>query len=186
MASTGDGVQTAFEDDLRRLTIDGLRQQWRNLSGRSAAPALTRALLIRLIAYHQQAVRHGGLSGETERLLTKIAAKDAIDRISAASASSSLTVTEAARTTGTDRRYPPGTILVREWQGRLHRVAVLKDGFAWNGATYASLSRVAREITGTAWNGHVFFGGRDRSLATRRERANRAGAIAGSDAGPAL
>ena len=186
MAGTSDGVEAAFDDDLRRLTSEGLRQQWRNVSGRSAAPALTRALLIRLIAYHRQAVRHGELPAETKRLLTEIAARDATNRGSVASVSTSLTVTEAARTVGSDRKYPPGTILVREWQGRLHRVAVMKDGFALNGTTYASLSRVAREITGTAWNGHVFFGGRDRGLATRRERANRASAKAGSDAGPAL
>ncbi len=186
MAVNNDGIETAINDDLRRLTIEGLRQQWRNLSGRGAAPALTRALLIRLIAYHRQAVRHGNLLGETERLLTQIAARDASDRGFASSASASLTVTEAARTVGADRRYAPSTILVREWQGRLHRVAVMKDGFAWNGTTYASLSRVAREITGTAWNGHVFFGGRDRGLATRRERANRAGARASSNTGPAL
>ena len=46
----------------------------------------------------------------------------------------------------------PGTLLVREWDGSLQRVMVLEQGFAWNGATYESLSRVARAITGTNWN----------------------------------
>ena len=35
----------------------------------------------------------------------------------------------------------------------MHRVAVLADGFAWNGKTYRSLSKVAFAITGTRWNG---------------------------------
>src|SRR6185436_15693136 len=51
----------------------------------------------------------------------------------------------------------PGTILVREWQGEQHHVTVMREGFAWCGETYASLSRVARAITGTNWNGHRFF-----------------------------
>ena len=45
----------------------------------------------------------------------------------------------------------PGTVLGREWNGRMHRVAVLAEGFAWNGKTYASLSKVALAITGTRW-----------------------------------
>jgi hypothetical protein len=52
----------------------------------------------------------------------------------------------------------PGTVLGREWNGQMHRVAVLADGFAWNGKTYPSLSKVAFAITGTRWNGPKFFG----------------------------
>ena len=56
----------------------------------------------------------------------------------------------------------PGTVLGREWNGHMYRVAVLADGFAWNGKTYASLSNVAFAITGTRWNGPRFFGLRDK------------------------
>jgi hypothetical protein len=52
----------------------------------------------------------------------------------------------------------PGALLIREWQGRLERVTVVDDGFAWNGTTYASLSAAAFGIAGTKWNGHRFFG----------------------------
>jgi hypothetical protein len=51
-----------------------------------------------------------------------------------------------------------GSLLVREWKGRIERVMVLDDGFAWNGSVYPSLSRVAKAITRTNWNGHRFFG----------------------------
>ncbi len=56
----------------------------------------------------------------------------------------------------------PGTVLVRDWDRRSHRVMVLANGFAWNGQTYDSLSKVALAITGTKWNGPRFFGLRDK------------------------
>jgi Protein of unknown function (DUF2924) len=52
----------------------------------------------------------------------------------------------------------PGALLVREWQGKLERVVVLEEGFAWNGTNFRSLSQIAKAITGTNWNGHRFFG----------------------------
>ena len=64
------------------------------------------------------------------------------------------------------RAVKPGTLLVREWDGTLQRVVVLESGFAWNGVTYESLSKVARAITGTNWNGPRFFGLRDRARAS--------------------
>jgi Protein of unknown function (DUF2924) len=51
-----------------------------------------------------------------------------------------------------------GALVVREWNGRIERVMVLDDGYAWNGGVYRSLSQVAKAITGTNWNGHRFFG----------------------------
>ena len=61
-------------------------------------------------------------------------------------------------------RLRPGTILGREWKGQMQRVAVMADGFAWNGTTYSSLSRIACVITGTRWNGPRFFGLRDKTV----------------------
>ena len=58
----------------------------------------------------------------------------------------------------------PGTVLVREWDRRSQRVMVMSDGFAWNGQTYGSLSKVAFAITGTRWNGPRFFGLRTTSV----------------------
>ena len=57
----------------------------------------------------------------------------------------------------------PGTVLVREWYRQSQRVMVMADGFAWNGQTYDSLSKVAFAITGTKWNGPRFFGLRDKA-----------------------
>jgi hypothetical protein len=54
------------------------------------------------------------------------------------------------------------TVLVRDWDRRSQWVMVMADGFAWNGQTYDSLSKVAFAITGTKWNGPRFFGLRDK------------------------
>ncbi len=65
--------------------------------------------------------------------------------------------------------FSPGTVLVREWDRQSHRVTVMADGFAWNGKTYDSLSKVAFAITGTKWNGPRFFGLRDKQDRTAME-----------------
>ncbi len=61
------------------------------------------------------------------------------------------------------RSLKPGTLLARELAGHLLRVTVMADGFDWNGTVYASLSEIARAITGTRWNGPRFLGLRDRT-----------------------
>jgi hypothetical protein len=55
-----------------------------------------------------------------------------------------------------------GTRLIREWQGVEHTVTVLNDGYEWQGRPYRSLSAIARAITGTRWNGWIFFGLKNR------------------------
>ena len=135
---------------LRDLDIRDLRTRWHNAFGRRPPPHLPRHLLFRVLAYRLQADHLGDLDGESRRLLDdsgspEDAGKRAVDR-------SQLTA---------DVR--PGTMLAREWNGRMQRVAVLADGFAWNGKTYPSLSKVALAITGTRWNGPRFFGLRDKS-----------------------
>ena len=74
-----------------------------------------------------------------------------------------------------------GALLVREWQGKLERVMVLDNGFAWNGRTLGSLSQVAKAITGTSWNGHRFFG--LRSTKKRRSGSREARSIADENRG---
>ena len=63
------------------------------------------------------------------------------------------------RTTTSDDRLPaPGTILERLYKGRTYRVNVLDDGFEYSGEKYRSLTAVAQTITGSHWNGFLFFG----------------------------
>lgn len=57
-----------------------------------------------------------------------------------------------------ERLPPPGTVVEREYDGKTHRVTVLDDGFEYAGKRWTSLSTIAKEITGTIWNGYAFFG----------------------------
>ncbi|MEZ5813637.1 MAG: DUF2924 domain-containing protein [Alphaproteobacteria bacterium] len=52
----------------------------------------------------------------------------------------------------------PGTKIVRTFKGKRHDVTVLAKGFEYRGKHYTSLSQIASEITGSRWNGWVFFG----------------------------
>jgi Protein of unknown function (DUF2924) len=73
-----------------------------------------------------------------------------------------------ARHDGSPRRQlKPGTVLVRDYDGQRHTVTVMADGFEWQGTTYASLSAIARAITGTAWSGPRFFALRPNGVPTR-------------------
>ena len=55
-------------------------------------------------------------------------------------------------------RYLPGTQLVREWHGVTHEVIIEESGYRWKNKRFRSLSRIAKEITGTHWSGPRFFG----------------------------
>jgi hypothetical protein len=57
--------------------------------------------------------------------------------------------------------YKPGSSLTKDWAGVRYQVEVVEGGFIWNGERHASLSSIARQITGVRWNGPRFFGLRD-------------------------
>ena len=143
---------------LRDLDLHGLRARWKSMFRRLPPPFLPRHLLFAVLAYRLQADELGDLDPATARLLKQVAASAA--------------TLEAARLTAEfDRRrteLKPGTILMREWNGRPHRVMVVDRGFAWSGKTYDSLSKIAFAITGTKWNGPRFFGLRDKAPAEAR------------------
>jgi len=148
-------TKTSVEDEiahLRDLDLRGLRARWQGVFQRSAPAHLTQHLLFAIIAYRIQADRFGDLDHETKQVLDGTVAKETGPATSARLASF-----DQKRTALT-----PGTVLVREWDRRSQRVMVMADGFAWNGETYDSLSKVAFAITGTKWNGPRFFGLRDK------------------------
>jgi hypothetical protein len=128
---------------LADLDLAGLRQRWRELYGTPAPKFFRRNFLIRAVAYQMQVEVFGGLKPATKRKLRQIV--------------------EAIRNGHDDAllaspRIKPGTRLMRAWQGKTHTVTVLEDGFEWQGSRMGSLSEIARAITGTRWNGLVFFG----------------------------
>jgi hypothetical protein len=143
---------------LPTLDIGELRQQWRGLYKTQAPPNLSRELLVRAVAHRMQELARGGLRPEPRRQLLRIA--------------------QQFKETGeaTIRARPelkPGTRLMREWQGRSYDVLVLDDGFSWQNTRYRSLSAIARQITGTAWSGPLFFGLKPNRPAIRRSSQGR-------------
>jgi hypothetical protein len=112
--------------DLAQLALldpASLQRRWRRVFGRSAPEHLSGALMQRVLAYRLQADHFGDLSPTTIRLL---------DRLRPDSSAETIPLPAQPGT-------KPGTLLVREWKGELHRVLVLEAGFAWKGATYDSL-----------------------------------------------
>ncbi|QOJ01910.1 MAG: DUF2924 domain-containing protein [Phycisphaeraceae bacterium] len=69
-----------------------------------------------------------------------------------------VTITGRLASAGTDRLPAPGTVLRRSFKGAEHEVTVLPNGFEYEGKAYRSLSAVATAITGSHWNGFLFFG----------------------------
>jgi len=148
-------TKTSLEDEiahLRGLELGGLRARWQSVFQRPAPAHLSRHLLFTVIAYQLQADRFGDLDHETKQVLDRTVAKEAGPAMSARLASFDQKRTELT----------PGTVLVREWGRQSQRVMVMADGFAWNGQTYDSLSKVAFAITGTKWNGPRFCGLREK------------------------
>jgi hypothetical protein len=126
---------------LSSLSLIELRGMWSDRFGTS--PQLWSAELTRLwLAWELQAERQGGLDGATRRHLRQLARS-----LTTKSTNDARSITPK-----------PGTVLVREWGGATHKVVVLDGGFSWNGRTWASLSEIASQITGTRWSGPRFFG----------------------------
>jgi len=177
--------------ELERLSLDDLRLRWRNHWGRLAPAPLARGLLFRVMAYRLQAEAFGDLDRKTIRMLDRLA-DDAADKFDCNSSSTPgsdarlKSEVSPARAASDPLILKPGALLIREWQGRIERVTVVGDGFAWNGATYTSLSAAAFAITGTKWNGHRFFGVRRQDRIGPSEREGDAKRSNGGERSSAL
>jgi hypothetical protein len=143
---------------LRDLDLHGLRARWKSTFRRQPPAHLPRHLLFAVLAYRLQADELGDLDPTTARLLRLIATGGG-----ALETSSRMDEFDRRRT-----ELKPGTMLMREWNAQVYRVMVVDEGFAWDGKTYDSLSKVAFAITGTNWNGPRFFGLRDKIAAEAR------------------
>ena len=136
----GSGRITA----LKTSSTPKLREQWRHLFD-SEPPPFNRRYIESRLAYRIQELAYGGLKPETVRRLEKLG--EELDGGS-----------KPKRQTRADTRPISGTWLIREYQGVEHCVTVRDDDFEYQGRPYKSLSAIARAITGTQWNGVVFFG----------------------------
>jgi hypothetical protein len=145
-SSSNKPADPAVEAELDRLAvmpIAQLRVRYREVFRCDPPKALGPDLLRRSIAHRIHEKAYGGLSRSAQRLL------DQMMKAFAAKPDGKIVL---------PRRIKPGSVLVREWKGKSHRVMVLADGFAHDGETYTNLSEIAVLITGTRWNGPRFFG----------------------------
>lgn len=146
--------------------LNGLRRQWRAHLGGEPPAHLPGWLLMRLLAYRLQSDAFGGLDKSIVRILRSMKGGDA-----------AAAFLRRAPQTQDGVGLKAGALLVREWNGKLERVMILEEGFAWNGQTFRSLSQIAKAMTGTTWNGHRFFGLRQARTAAeateRRKTRNR-------------
>jgi hypothetical protein len=153
-ASAGDRISAAGDAkernvlvqiaSLKLLATPILKARWRELFG-TEPPAYNRRFLESRLAYRIQELAYGGLKPETiERLEALGEQLDGGNPI--------------VRRTRTDMKPIAGTRLIREWKGVEHCVTVLDDSYEYQGRPFKSLSAIARAITGTRWNGLVFFG----------------------------
>ena len=128
---------------LKSAPVGNLKQKWRDLFEREPPPYNRRFLENRL-GYRIQELAYGGLSQETLERLDALA--DELDG------------KKPKRRSRIENRPIAGTRLIREWRGVEHCVTVRQEDFEYRGRPYKSLSAIARHITGTQWNGLVFFG----------------------------
>ncbi|MBR26601.1 MAG: hypothetical protein CML46_06630 [Rhodobacteraceae bacterium] len=129
---------------LKAASTPELKAQWRDLFD-SEPPPFNRRYLESRLGYRLQELAFGGLKPETVKRLERLGEQlDGGDK--------------KKRSIRADLKPIAGTRLLREWQGVEQIVTVTADGFEWQGRPYKSLSAIARAITGTRWNGWVFFG----------------------------
>lgn len=131
--------------ELEHMPVEGLREKWSILYEGDPPKTSSRKQLVARLAYRLQELTFGGLSQEARGKLEGISAYEN-------DLMSGKTTPVRARST------IPGTLYVREWQGQRIEVTALDSGFEYAGKIYRSLSAIATEITGTKWNGKLFFG----------------------------
>ena len=132
---------------LETLSMEQLHEKWRDLYG-GEPPGYKRQFLIKRLAYRIQALFYGGLSEAAKAHWRQVAQGDPVARVDGRVAGNSRSKTDIL----------PGTRFVRIWKDRRHEVLAHENGFEYDGRMFRSLSAVAREITGTRWNGRLFFG----------------------------
>ena len=126
---------------LNAMEAKDLLVEWNKYFDRPPQSHTNKTYLVNQIIYRMQELTYGGLTKRT------------IERLEALAESAINEKPKIARS-----RLSVGTRLIREYKGVEHHVQVLADGYEYNGAKYGSLSKAARAITGTNWNGHMFFG----------------------------
>lgn len=132
-------AKEAYMKNLTKLSLTELRQMWAEAWKKKPSERLGRVMLERSLFF----ILESTITQETQNELDK------------------LVKSYKRNSKRFDERcclLKPGTLLIRSWKGKKHTVIVRADGFDFHGRHYTSLSQIANDITGTRWNGHLFFG----------------------------
>lgn len=138
-------------EELDELNREELIEKWEAVFNTKPPQHVRREFLIKYITWEIQAKRYGGLSSQAKKKLEKL--QNDLTKENQISTSSI-----KALKNKTNLEFKLGTKLIREYQGKKHEVLVLEKGFEYKSKPYKSLSAIANEITGTRWNGKIFFG----------------------------
>jgi len=141
----------ALIEKFKTLSRDDLINYWYKFFVTEPPLHVKKELLIKHIAWQMQANKQGGYSAMTLKRLDKLA--EALSKGKDISENNLRLLKES-----TPMEIKAGTKLIREYQGKKHEVFALDKGFKYRDKSYKSLSAIANEITGTRWNGKVFFG----------------------------
>jgi hypothetical protein len=157
-------------DQLRQMTTAQLQLKYRELFGQPSH-SNHKAYLFRRVAWRMQALAEGTLSERAREYAREIAA-DADLRLCAPK--QAIETEPPIRVANGSRQLdprvpPPGTQLIKRYKDETLTVTVLEDGYQYRERVYKSLSAIARQVTGTQWNGYVFFGLRLRQEQDRAE-----------------
>lgn len=143
---------------LKNVSLADLQKKYAELHEGKTTPINNKVYLWRRIAYRLQELEHGGLSDTAQaKLDVLIKEHDPINNKSYRPENASGRGSRIGKTR--DRRLPiPGTTIIKNYKGVRLEVKVLDKGFEFRGKRFATLSAIAKEITGAHWNGYSFFG----------------------------
>jgi hypothetical protein len=147
---------------LKRMTVGQLRDRYAEVHG-EASKSFHKDFLVRRIIWRLQALAEGDLTERARKRAAELA-NDADLRLRAPSTLRLAGGHEEQVATGTlrlatDQRLPlPGALLTRDYKGQRIAVRILPKGFEYEGEVYRSLSAIAKKVTGSHWNGWLFFG----------------------------
>ena len=140
--------------ELESLMVAELRQRYAEAFNETTT-SRHRRHLVRRILWRLQAIESGGVSEAAQQRARELADNSQL-RLTPPDISNLNSLKQSATTRKDGLRV--GTLLSREYKGRQIRVAVVDDGFEYEGARYRSLTAVAKVVTGSHWNGRSFFG----------------------------
>ncbi len=129
------GAAAKAIEEITGLDRAGCLAQWREAFGRSPPKHLSLPFMKRVLIWEAQNKAFGRVSAKTTRRMKQTAGGKAVPTIA-----------------------KPGSVLVREWNGRTYQVEVINDGYVMDGTRWRSLSAIARHVTGARWSGPRFFG----------------------------